>query len=187
MSRSLAGLAAALALTFAACGGSGNQSQENASPPTTQKEETTEVTTTEAAPEPITAAETSWLDHVETYSERLDRALARSGAITHATMRRSIRLYSRGGPMLREAGDASRFEPARQIADRACERLQKATTFLEQAIASSEPGGFVYAGTPEEERFGRALGRATEATGNAQYDLQRALERAEAIERSVES
>ena len=180
---------AAAALALPACGGSKSTAPEETAPSaTTQKHATTtEATTTETAPEPITAAEKRWLEQVEAYTRRIDRAVARSGAITHGTMQRSIRLYERCGPMLRAAGDPGRFEPARLIADRGCERLRKAAELLEQAIASSEPGGFVYAGTPDEERFSRALSRATEATGNAQYDLQRALERAEAIDRSVES
>ena len=188
MALSAAAALAAAALALPACGGSKSATPEETAPSaTTQKQATPGATTTEAAPEPITAAEKRWLRQVEAYSRRLDRTVARSGAITHGTMTRSIRLYEQCAPMLRAAGNPGRFEAARVIADRGCERLRKAADLLEQAIASSEPGGFVYAGTPDEERFSRALGRAAESTGNGQYDLQRALERAEEIERSVES
>jgi hypothetical protein len=188
MARPAAVALAAAALALPACSDSTSATpQETAPATTTQRQATTQATTTEPAPEPITAAERRWLRQVEAYSERLGRAVARSGVITHATMGRSIRLYERCETVLGNAGNAGRFEPARLLGDRGCRRLHKAAELLGQAIAASEPGGFVYAGTPDEERFSRALSRATEATGNAQYDLQRGLERAEAIERSVQS
>jgi hypothetical protein len=85
------------------------------------------------------------------------------------------------------AGDPGRFEPASRFAKRACERLKKAARFLEQAIASSERGGFVYAGTPDEKRFDHAFKGAAEAAANGLYDVQRALGQTEEIERSVGS
>jgi hypothetical protein len=190
MSKSSIALATGLVLALAACGGSERGgSEETAPPPTTQKQESTAVTTTQARaePEPITDAEKRWLRQVEAYSRRIDRDAARTGIVTHAAMRRSARLYTQCRPMLREAGDAGRFEPARLKVESACERLRKAARLLGQAIASTSPGGSVIAETPDEEQFQRVFGGALEATGNAQYDLQRALERAEAIERSLES
>jgi hypothetical protein len=187
MNRLLRGLAAATALSalaLSACGGS----EDATAPPTTAKQKSSDVpTTTEAEPEPITAAEERWLEQIERYSERLEDETTRSGTITHATMRRSARLYLECGRMLSRAGDPGRFEPAARFAERGCERLKNAAGYLEQAIASSERGGFVIAGTKDEKRFDRALTGATEASGNGQYDLQRAVGRAEEIERGFGS
>lgn len=183
-----AATAAALALVLAACG-SGSERSEAGAPPTTAKQETTDATTTESEPEPepITAAEKRWLAHVERYGQRLDDEIARGGAVTHSTMRREARLYLGCARALDRAGDPGRFEPASRLAKRACDRLRKAARFLEQAIASSEPGGFVYAGSPDEDRFNHAFQAALEAASNGQYELQRALGRAEEIERTVAS
>ena len=187
-SGAMAATAAALALVLAACGSGSDRSEEGA-PPTTAKQETTVATTTdsEPEPEPITATEQRWLAHIERYGRRLDDEIALGGAVTHSTMRREARLYLGCARMLDRAGDPGRFEPARRLAERACERLKKAARFLDQAIASSEPGGFVYAGSPDEDRFNHALQSATEAAANGQYDLQRALGQAEEIERTVAS
>jgi hypothetical protein len=184
--RAMAAVAAALALALSACGSESDRSEEGA-PPTTTKQETTDVTTTEAEPEPITAAEERWREQIERYSERIEDEIALGGAITHSTMRREARLYLECERVLTRAGDPGRFQPASRFAERACERLKKAAKFLDQAIASSERGGVVYAGSPEEERFDHAFKGAVEAAGNAQYELQRALGRAEEIERSIGS
>ena len=118
---------------------------------------------------------------------RLDADLSRGGAITHGTMRRSAKVYSACTPMLESAGDPGRFEPAASQVERACTRLAKAARLLGQAIASSEAGGVVYAGTPEEQRFNRALRGAMEACGNAQYDLHQAEQKAAAIEAELQA
>lgn len=180
--------AAALALVLAACG-SGSERSEPGAQPTTAKQETTDATTTdsEPEPEPITAAEQRWLERIERYSQRLDDEIARGGVVTHSTMRREARLYLGCARVLNRAGDPGRFEPASKLAERACDRLKNAARFLGQAIASSERGGFVYAGSPDEDRFNHALQAALEAAGNGQYDLQRALGQAEEIERTVAS
>jgi len=184
MSKSLRGAATAVsALAFAACGGS----EDATAPPATTEQETGELTTTEPEPEPITASEERWLQQIESYKRRFERDYGRGGAITHATMRRSAELYRACGRALRGAGNPGRFEPVQAIVERACERLQKAADLLEQAIAASDPGGSVLVGSPEEKRFKRAVDGTFEAAGNAQYDLLRALERAEAIERSLAS
>ena len=185
MSRSQRGLAAAAALSalaLAACGGS----ERAAEAPTTTQTKVAPATTTEAAPEPepITAAEQRWLAQVENYSGRVDDEITRSGAITQATMRRAAHLYLGCGQALERAGEPGRFEPAARFAERACERLEKAGKLLEQAARSSGPGGFVFAGTAEANQFNRAVSGAFEAAGNGQYDLQRALGRADEIERS---
>lgn len=181
--RGLAGAAALSALVLAACGGS----ERAAEAPTTTQQKAASGTTTEAAPElePITAAEERWLAQVEAYSGRVDDEITRSGAVTQATMRRAARLYLGCGRVLERAGEPGRFEPAAQFAERACERLQKAGRLLEQAARSSGPGGFVFAGTAEAKEFNRAVSGAFEAAGNGQYDLQRALGRADEIERSL--
>lgn len=188
MSRFTSGLAAAAAvsaLALSACGGSERAAEQ----PTTERKKDTAPATTEAAPapEPITAAEEQWLARVEAYSGRVDDEITRSGAITQAAMRRAARLYLGCGRALERAGEPGRFEPAAQFVDRACERLEKAGKLLEQAARSSGPGGFVFAGTAEANKFNRAVSGAFEAAGNGQYDLQRALGRAEEIERGFGS
>ena len=64
--------------------------------------------------------------------------------------------------------------------------LAKAARLFGQAVAASDAGGAVVAGTPEEAQFNRAMNGAFEAAGNAQYDLQTALEKAAAIETELE-
>lgn len=184
----IAAIAAALALALAACG-SGSEPTDEGAPPTTATQKTIDATTTdsEPEPEPITVAEQRWLEHIERYGQRLDDEIAMGGVVTHSTMRREARLYLGCARMLDRAGDPGRFGPASRFAERACERLKKAARFLAQAIASSERGGFVYAGSPDEERFNHALQAATEAAANGRYELQRAVGQAEEIERIVGS
>jgi hypothetical protein len=180
---------AALALAACASDTEGREAEEPERPASTAAAEPAEppATTTEPAPEPITAEEQAWLAAVRSYSRSLQRVVRRPGAITHTTMRRSARAYLGCTRTLERAGDAGRLEPARVLAARACARLERAAGFLEQAIAASGPGGIVYAGTADEERFNRALGNAFEAAGTAQSDLQRALGRAEEIQRTLDS
>jgi len=189
MSRSLGVIAAAvaaLALALSACRGSGDEAGEQSEQPsTTNKQQTTAPTTAE--PEPITAAEERWRKQVENYEQRVERNFDRTGVITQAAMRRSARLYVECAEMLDRAGEPGRFEPALPDVERACERLEKAAELLEKAIAATDAGGSVVVGTPEEKQFDRAFNGAFEAAGNAQYDLQRALGRAEEIERSFGS
>jgi len=186
MSRYLRAPAAAalgLALALPACGSDGEPARPSAAS-ATSAQETPAATTTEPQPEPITGSEERWRKQIESYSESLDREIATGGAITHATMGREARLYLQCAAALERAGDPGRFEPALRFAERACDRLERAAGLLERAIASSERGGFVYAGTPEEKRFERAIAGAAEAAGNGQYDLQRALGQMDEIERN---
>lgn len=182
---------AALALVATACGSDGEShaeaEEEAAAAATTEAQDTAAANTTEAAPEPVTEAETRWLEQVKGYSERVSRDMRRNGAITHSSMRRSARLYAGCKPMLRKAGDPGRFEPAQQAAQRACDRLQKAARLLGNAIAVTGPGGTIAGGTPALDQFDRAFGGAIEASGNAQYDLQRAIGHAEEIKRTFGS
>jgi hypothetical protein len=193
ISRKILVTAAAVAAALAAgCGGHEEAADTAAAPPTPQSASTEQLDlhaapATTTAPEPITAAETRWREQVGDYAERLDAEANRSGTITHAVMRRSARVYSACGPTLRRAGDPGRFAPVAPQVERACARLTKAARLLGQAIAASGTGGTVVAGTAEERRFDRALGGAIEASGNAQYDLQRALEKAAAIETELEA
>jgi hypothetical protein len=178
--------AVALALVLSACGSKSRRNEEGA--PTTAKQATTDVTTTsEPEPQPITAAEQRWLRQIERFGRRLDDEVGRGGVVTHSTMRREARVFLGCARVLDRAGDPGRFEPASRYAERACEGLKKAARFLEQAIASSETGGFVYAGSPDERRFEHALQAATEAAANGQYALQRAIGQAEEIERTFGS
>lgn len=182
---------AALALVATACSSDGESHAETAPPPATTEtaaqDAAAATTTTEAAPEPITEAETRWLEQVKRYSARVQRDMRRGGAITHSSMRRSARLYAGCKPMLRKAGDPGRFEPAQQAAQRACERLEKAARLLGTAIAATGPGGTIVGGTSAVDQFDRAFGGAIEASGNAQYDLQRAIGHAEEIKRTFGS
>jgi len=183
-------LVAALVLTvaLAACA-SGNADEPAAeqAPATTTPTQAEPPTTTEAGPEPITAAEKRWIVLVRRYSESLQRDIEVGGVVTHASMRRSAKVYAGCSRALRRAGDPGRLAPAAKPARRACARLAKAAALLQQAIAASDVGGSVVAGTPEEDQFNRGFNGATEAAGNAQYDLQRALERATEIEGSLGS
>lgn len=189
ISRKILVTAAAVAAALAA--GCGGQDDKASAPPVPQSPSTEQIdlhaTPVATVPEPITAAESAWRDQVVAYTRRLDADLSRGGAITHGTMRRSANVYSACTPTLRHAGDPGRFEPVVPQVERACARLAKAARLLGQAIASSEAGGVVYAGTPEEQRFNRALRGAMEACGNAQYDLHQAEQRAAAIEAELQA
>jgi hypothetical protein len=192
ISRKILVTAAALAAAVTAgCGGHGEATDVASAPPArrtamTEQLDLHAVAVTKVAPEPITPAESAWLERVTTY-ERLDGDLTRGGRLTHAVMRRSIRVYAACTPMLAEAGEPGRFAPALPQVEHACARLTKAARLLRQAVAASDPGGAVVAGTPEERRFDRALNGSFEAAGNAQYDLRRALEQATEIEAEIEA
>jgi hypothetical protein len=64
---------------------------------------------------------------------------------------------------------------------------REAARLLERAIASSGPGGVVYAGTSAERRFNSSFGEAVEAAGNGQRDLHAAVAQAEQIASGLES
>lgn len=193
ISRKILVTAAAVAAALAAgCGGQDEAADTAAAPSVPQSQSTEQIdlhaaSATTTAPEPITAAETRWREQVSAYAERLDAEVNRSGRITHAAMRRSANVYAACAPTVRDAGDPGRFEPVAPQVERACARLAKAARLLGQAVAASGAGGTVVVGTPEERRFDRALNGAMEAAGNAQYDLQRALEKAAAIEAELEA
>ncbi len=67
----------------------------------------------------------------------------------------------------------------------ACKRLDGAARLLDEAVAASDPGGAVIAGTSEAAQFERALNAAGEAFGNAHFDLQRAKEVARDVDRRL--
>ena len=102
-------------------------------------------------------------------------------------MERAAKVYRECMPALKGAGNAGHYEPSRALVEQACTRLTKAAHFLEIAIASSELGGGVVAGTPKQARFEAAMNGAFEAAGNAQYSLERAHERAEGITKGIEA
>ena len=193
ISRKILVTAAAVAAAVAAGCGGHEEATDTASAPQVPQSASTEqidlhsAAATTSAPEPITAAESAWRERVRAYATRLDADVSRSGRITHASMRRSARLYSGCAPMLERAGDPGRFAPVAPQVERACTRLAKAARLLGQAVEASDAGGAVVAGTPEEAQFNRALNGAFEAAGNAQYDLQTALEKAAAIETELEA
>jgi hypothetical protein len=192
ISRKILVTAAAVAAVVAAGCGGHEEATDTASAPQVPQSSTEQIelhaaAATTDAPEPITAAEAAWRERVRAYATRLDADISRSGRITHASMRRSARLYSACAPMLERAGDPGRFAPLEPQVERACTRLAKAARLFGQAVAVSDAGGAVVAGTPEEAQFTRALNGAFEAAGNAQYALQRALEKAAAIETELEA
>jgi hypothetical protein len=179
--------AAALALAVGGCGSSDEGRSERTPPTTTAPRANEDVTTTEPLPEPITAAETRWLQQVESYYERFEHEFTRSGTATQAAMRRWARIYSGCARMLRGAGDPGRLEPAHRLAERGCNRLTKAARLWTRAASVSRLGGGVVAGTPGAAQFERDFNAAFEATGNAQYDLQEAISRADEIKRTFGS
>jgi len=192
ISRKILVTAAAVAAAVAAGCGGHEEATDTASAPQVPQSPSTEQIELHAepaatVPEPITAAESAWRDQVAAYARRLDADLSRGGAITHGTMRRSANVYSACAPMLESAGDPGRYAPVALQVKRACARLAKAARLLGKAIASSEAGGVVYAGTPEEQRFNRALRGAMEVCGNAQYDLHQAEQKAAAIEAELQA
>jgi hypothetical protein len=192
ISRKILVTAAAVAAAFAAgCGGDGEATDVASAPPVRQSASTEQIdlhaaAATTTAPRPITTEEAAWRDEVAAYAERLDAEVGRGGRITHASMRRFARVSSACAPMLQRAGDPGRFEAVAPQVERACARLAKAARLFRQAIAASDAGGSVVVGTPEEATFDRALNGAMEASGNAQYDLQRALEKAAALEAELD-
>jgi hypothetical protein len=179
--------AAALALVVGGCGSSDESRGESTPPTTTAQPVEEDATTTEPLPEPITAAETRWLQQVESYYERFEHEFTRSGTATQAAMRRWAKISSGCARMLRRAGDPGRLEPARRLAERGCNRLTKAARLWTRAASVSRLGGGVVAGTPEAAQFERDFNVAFEATGNAQYDLQESISRANEIKRTFGS
>ena len=174
-------VAVSVSLALAGCGGGGNGDERATATTRASQTAAERGDTTEASAEPITAAEDRWFRALNGYGARLERELFRSGAVTHASMRREIGFFRGCRTMLQRAGAPGRFRPAEKRAAQACKRLDKAARLLERAIAVSDPGGSVVAGTPEEEQFSRALNGAHEAAGNAQFALQRAQEIAREI------
>ena len=184
----LASLALVAAFAVSSCGGGGGNGTEAAATATTSAEtETDEAVTTEAAPEPITAAEERWVKLLTRYNERFKREYFRGGAVTHGSMRREARLFRDCGVMLRRAGAPGRLAPAAKRVRRACERLDRAARLLGQAISVTDAGGAVVAGSDDERIFDRAHGGAREAAGNAHYGLQRAQEIAQDIKGKLPS
>ena len=176
-------LAAALAALLAGCGGSGATEEPTAPATTTAAEQTT--TEEEEVTPPITEAERAWLAAVKRYQARLQSETRRNITITQASMRRRAKLYAGCARTLEQAGDPGRFAPAGTLVERACKRLGRGAEALEKAMAASDASGAVLSGSPEEKIFERSLDAAFEAVGNADYDLQLALERAASIEREI--
>jgi hypothetical protein len=97
-------------------------------------------------------------------------------------MRRWANLFGQCQKTVRQAGDPGRYAPVERLVDRACKKLNKARSQVAIAIASTDAGGAVLAGTPEEERFNRAINKTFELVGNALNDLATARTRANAVE-----
>ena len=179
----LAVVLAAAVLALAGCSGGGSGEIDGRT--TSAAEETQpDETTTEAGPPPITASEKRWHATLMRYATRFEREAFRGGRVTHGSMRRQARLFRDCRKTVR--GDPGRFAPAARPARAACRRLERAARLLDEAIAASDPGGTVVAGSAEAARFDRALGRAGEASGNAQFDLQRARQIAADLNRELQ-
>jgi hypothetical protein len=167
---------AALLIGASGCAGGGSQASNTEG----QATEASEETTTEAGPKPITPAEKRWYRALNRYANRFHQQAFRGGAVTHLSMQRDSHLARGCRKQLVRRAHPGRFHPAAKLAKRACRRLDKAARLLAKAIAVSGPGGTVEAGTAEEQ-FSLAFDGASEAMGNADYDLQLAQDKAREI------
>jgi hypothetical protein len=172
-------LALAVGLVFAGTGCGGGSDEPAATPPASMS--TAAETTRETGPEPMTRTERAWWDRLDRYVGLFKREAFRGGQVTHASLRHDAKLARKCRSNLIRGAHPGRFRPAFEVAKRACERLDKAARWLDEAIASSGPGGVVLAGTPDAQRFDKALGASGEAIGNAQYDLMEAHDTAKAV------
>jgi hypothetical protein len=160
---------------------SGGQETTQTAGSTSADETATAPTTTEEPP--LSAKELAWWHAVKRYGKRFQNEWQRSGiTLTQSVMQRWSTLFAECAKTLRKAGDPGRYAEVENVVDRACNRLRKAKEQLAVAIASSDAGGAVIAGTPEEERFNKALNRTTELVGNALNDFVTARQKARAVE-----
>jgi hypothetical protein len=166
------------ALGLAACSGGEETTQTSA--PTTAETSTSPTTTEEP---PLSSEEQAWWKAMNRYEKRLRKEWERSGVtITQAVMKRWADLFGECKKTARQAGDPGRYAPAARLVDRACKQLDNARRQIAIAIESSDAGGAVEAGSPEEERFNRALDKTFELVGNALNNLNTARTQANIVE-----
>jgi hypothetical protein len=123
----MAGLALMVSLALAGCGSHGGSASHAASAVNTTQ---TNTTSSIEQPTPITAAEQQWLLAVTQYQRRVNGAVENLGLITESSLRRTATVFDGCRAALRSAGDAGRFQPAAELAQRACETLHKAAADL---------------------------------------------------------
>jgi hypothetical protein len=170
------------ALTVAACSGGGESTETSGSPTTGEMSDDSMAPTTTEQP-PLSAEEQAWAGAVDRYAKRLRKQWERSGVtITQKVMMRWASLFAECAKTVRQAGDPGRYAPAARLVDRACNKLDKARRQVAIAIASTDSGGAVVSGTPEEKRFDRALNNTFELVGNALNDLSTARTQANVVE-----
>jgi len=146
------------------------------------------VPTTAPAVEPVTTAERRWVKRIQRIRPRIDKAFHRNLSITRASMQSLVRVLGSCKAVLKDAGRPSeRFSGTADIARKACDRYAAAAKHLERAIAVSDVGGAVLAGSPEEAVFSRSLDHAFAAQGNGSNAMLRAEEKANRVLDTVEA
>jgi hypothetical protein len=180
-------VAGCAALLLSACSG-GNQHTVAPAETTATSSAEAQTTTPEPAVEPPTATERHWVKRLHKIRPRIDSAFQRNLNITRASMQSLVRVLGVCKATLKEAGrPGDRFEQAALIARKACDHYEAAARELQQAIAVSDLGGAVVAGTPEETVFNQSLDRAFAAQGNGSNAMLRAEEKADQLLASIEA
>ena len=180
MGRIPAALIVLVIVVLVGCSG-GQETTETAGSTSGADETATAPTTTEEPP--LSAEELAWWQAVKRYGKRFRKEWQRSGiTLTKSVMHHWSSLFAGCAKTLKKAGDPGRYAEVEKVVDRACNRLKKAKAQLAVAMASSDAGGAVMSGSPEEERFNKALNRMTELVGNALNDFLTARQKAKAVE-----
>lgn len=161
-----------------ACSGGGDQEAAATAKTTTQAEATTEQTTTETGPPPITPSEERWVGEMTRLAARMNRVFSGTKVFTNVAMVKVAKAYSACLPSLRRAGDPGRFRPAAHIAQRACEKLNRAGSMMKEAVAIQSAG---IDSQTEADKYNALVNRALEAQGNGVNEFERAKVRAQGI------
>jgi hypothetical protein len=183
--RTLALRTAILVVAFfmvTACSGNDDQAAptaEGTTEQTTSEPGTTEDTTTEEGPPPITASEQRWMQEMNQLRTEFTRSFRRTRVYTNAAMTRLAKTYSTCLRSLRRAGDPGRFGPAARIAERACEKVERAGSLMEEAVAIESAG---ITSQAEADKYSALVGKALEAQGNAINVFERAKAQAASIQ-----
>ena len=174
-------VAGCAALLVSACSGGSPQSvAPTETRATSSGDEGT--TTLEPAVEPPTATERRWVKRLHKIRPRIDSAFQRNLNITRASMQSLVRVLGVCKATLKETGrPGDRLEKAALLAQKACDRYEAAANHLRDAIAVSDVGGAVVAGTPEASVFDRALDHAFAQEGNGSNAMLRAEQKADQL------
>lgn len=191
MFRRRAALTAASLLTAAAILGACSTGGTEASAPTTTSPaatapETTAAVETTTAPGPITAEEQAWVRSLHKLQKRLEKTVFHSGVVTERRLLYEASVYDHCRKLLDKAPSA-RFAKPHAIAEKACEKFDRAAVELVEAAENLDASGAVVAGSPEEDRFNRAFGRGTTLAGNAVNKMSAAVTKADAIRNKLPS